>query len=54
MSFYQIVLPIFTLLYLLQVFVIQSWIQYKKTGIKPHVLAIPTVPTITAVRFTVS
>lgn len=37
MSFYQIVLPIFTLLYLLQVFVIQSWIQYKKTGIKPYV-----------------
>lgn len=37
MSFYQIVLPIFTLLYLLQVFVIQSWLQYKKTGIKPYV-----------------
>lgn len=37
MNFYQIVLPIFTLVYLLQVFVIQSWIQYKKTGINPYV-----------------
>lgn len=37
MSFYQIVLPIFTLVFLLQVFLIQSWIQYKKTGIKPYV-----------------
>ncbi len=36
MNFYQISLPIFTLIYLLQVFVIQSWIQYKKTGIKPY------------------
>lgn len=37
MSFYQIVLPIFTLVFLLQVFVIQSWIQWKKTSIKPYV-----------------
>lgn len=37
MSFYQIILPIFTLAFLLQVFVIQSWIQWKKTGIKPYV-----------------
>lgn len=37
MNFYQIVLPIFTLAFLLQVFVVQSWIQYKKTGIKPYV-----------------
>lgn len=37
MSFYQIALPIFTIVYLLQVFVIQSWIQWKKTGIKPYV-----------------
>jgi len=37
MNFYQITLPIFTLIYLLQVFVIQSWIQWKKTGIKPYV-----------------
>lgn len=37
MSFYQIVLPIFTLVYLLQVFLIQSWIQWKKTGVKPYV-----------------
>lgn len=37
MSFYQIALPIFTIVYLLQVFVIQSWIQWKKTGVKPYV-----------------
>jgi hypothetical protein len=37
MSFYQIALPIFTVVYLLQVFVIQSWIQWKRTGIKPYV-----------------
>ena len=37
MKFYQIVLPIFTLVYLLQVFLIQSYIQWKKTGIKPYV-----------------
>lgn len=37
MSFYQIALPVFTLVYLLQVFVIQSWIQWKRTGIKPYV-----------------
>ena len=35
MRFYQIALPVFTVVYLLQVFVIQSWIQWKKTGVKP-------------------
>ena len=37
MRFYQIALPVFTVVYLLQVFVIQSWIQWKKTGVKPYV-----------------
>lgn len=37
MTFYQIVLPIFTLVFLIQVFLIQSYIQWKKTGIKPYV-----------------
>lgn len=37
MSFYQIVLPVFTIVFLLQVFVIQSWLQWKKTGVKPYV-----------------
>ena len=37
MSFYQIVLPIFTVVFLVQVFLIQSYIQWKKTGIKPYV-----------------
>ncbi|MCO4819376.1 MAG: isoprenylcysteine carboxylmethyltransferase family protein [Bacteroidetes bacterium] len=39
MEFYQIVLPIFTVVYLLQVFVIQSYIQWKKTGVKPYVFS---------------
>jgi protein-S-isoprenylcysteine O-methyltransferase Ste14 len=37
MSFYQIALPIGTLVYLLQVFVIKSYIQYKRTGVNPLV-----------------
>ena len=37
MSFYQIALPIGTLVYLLQVFVIKSIIQYKRTGVNPFV-----------------
>ncbi len=37
MTFYQIILPIFTLVYILQVFILQSWVQWKKTGIKPCV-----------------
>jgi len=37
MSFYQISLPIGTLLYLLQVFVVKSIIQYKRTGVNPFV-----------------
>jgi hypothetical protein len=36
MSFYQIALPIGTLVYLLQVFVIKSIIQYKRTGVNPR------------------
>lgn len=37
MSFYQIALPIGTLIYLLQVFVVKSIIQYKRTGVNPFV-----------------
>lgn len=37
MSFYQIALPIGTFLYLLQVFVVKSIIQYKRTGVNPFV-----------------
>ena len=37
MSFYQIAFPIGTLVYLLQVFVIKSIIQYKRTGVNPFV-----------------
>lgn len=37
MSFYQIALPIGTLVYLLQVFVVKSIIQYKRTGVNPFV-----------------
>ena len=39
MNFYQIVLPIFTLVFLLQVFVIRSFIQWKKTGKNPFVFS---------------
>ena len=37
MKFYQVALPIFTVVYLLQVFLIQSYVQWKKTGVKPYV-----------------
>lgn len=37
MNFYQVTLPVFTVAYLLQVFVIRSWVQYKKTGVNPYV-----------------
>ena len=37
MNFYQIFLPVFTLIYILQIFVIRSWIQWKKTGVNPFV-----------------
>lgn len=37
MNFYQIFLPIFTLVFLLQVFLIRSYVQWKKTGVNPFV-----------------
>lgn len=37
MTFYQLFLPIFTVVYFLQLFVIWSWIQWKRTGINPFV-----------------
>lgn len=39
MNFYQIVLPIFTVVFLLQVFVIRSLVQWKKTGKNPFVFS---------------
>ncbi len=39
MNTYQIILPIFTVVYLLQVFVLQSWKQWRKTGVKPYVFS---------------
>lgn len=37
MNFYQIFLPSFTLIYVLQIFVIRTWLQWKKTGANPFV-----------------
>lgn len=37
MNFYQIFLPVFTLVFLLQVFLIRSYVQWKRTGINPFV-----------------
>lgn len=37
MTFYQIFLPIASLIYFLQVFVIRSWLHWKQTGISPFV-----------------
>ncbi|MFY0625432.1 MAG: isoprenylcysteine carboxylmethyltransferase family protein [Reichenbachiella sp.] len=37
MNFYQIFLPSFTLIYVLQIFVFRSWLQWRKTGINPFV-----------------
>lgn len=39
MNFYQIVLPIFSVVFLLQVFVIRSIVLWKKTGINPFKFA---------------
>ncbi len=37
MTFYQIFLPIASLIYFLQVFVIRSWLRWKQTGVNPFV-----------------
>lgn len=37
MNFYQIFLPSLTLVFLLQVFLIRSYVQWKKTGVNPFV-----------------
>lgn len=37
MNFYQIFLLVFTLVFLLQVFLIRSYVQWKRTGINPFV-----------------
>ena len=39
MTFYQIALPIVTLVYFLQVFVVRSYIHYKQMGINPFVFS---------------
>tara|TARA_R110000868_G_scaffold305188_1_gene566301 strand:- start:1200 stop:1799 length:600 start_codon:yes stop_codon:yes gene_type:complete len=37
MNFYQIFLPIFTLIYILQIFVVKTIVQWKQTGTNPFV-----------------
>lgn len=39
MSFYQIVLPTLTLIFLFQVFIYHTWRQWKVTGINPYVFS---------------